>query len=81
MTVEDLAAFLRRSTKTVYRYAAQRRIPHMRSPGGQLLFDRQAVLNAMRLDADSGAPPPATCQSAAAPVLAAMASDLTTLNA
>ena len=82
LTVDDVATWLRCSTKSIRRRVRNHRLPAVRGPSGRLLFDRLAVLATLRPTSDDGAPASAACsEQVATPALAAMASDLTTLNA
>lgn len=45
LSVEELAERLGVSKITVYRWVKDRRIPHVRLPGGDIRFDQQKVEN------------------------------------
>ncbi len=82
LTVDDVATWLLCSTKSIRRRVHDHRLPAVRGPGGRLLFDRHAVMAALRPASDDGANVPADCPVQIPNLsLAAMASDLTTLNA
>jgi excisionase family DNA binding protein len=50
LTTKEAAAFIRRSPWTLRQYAATNQIPFYRLPGGQLLFDRSALLEWLRIE-------------------------------
>ncbi len=80
-TIDDAAALLRCSTKSIRRHVHAGRLPALRGPGGRLLFDVQALRTALRPAVEDCSTPYTACPPAAAPVLASLAGDLTTLNA
>ena len=81
LTIDGAADLLHCSTKSIRRHVHAGRLPAMRGPGGRLLFEQQALRDSLRPAVSDVADLHETNQSAASTVLAAMASDLTTLNA
>ena len=82
LTIDDIAHCLRCSTKSIRRHVHAGRLPALRGPGGRLLFDQQAVRDALRpATASNAGTSHETTAEPANTSLAAMASDLTTLNA
>jgi len=81
LTIDDAAALLRCSTKSIRRHVHAGRLPALRGPGGRLLFDVQALRTALRPAVCDSSVPYAVCSPAATPVLANLAGDLTNLNA
>jgi len=82
LTIDDIANWLRCSTKSIRRHVHAGRLPALRGPGGRLLFDQQAVRDALRPATDNNAG--TSHETAAEPAdmsLATLASVLTTLNA
>ncbi len=78
LVIDEVAAMLRSSTKTIYRQVKAGRIPALKGPGGHLLFDRRAVLASLLPTAPgalSADPSPAPSLPG---VIADLANDLTT---
>jgi excisionase family DNA binding protein len=80
LTIDDAAVLLRCSTKSIRRHVHAGNLPALRGPGGRLLFESQSLRQALCPAVGGTASRPTVSQPATA-ALAAMASDLTTLNA
>lgn len=48
LLIDEVAALLRCSTKTIRRHITAGRIPALKGPGGHLLFDRRVVLASLQ---------------------------------
>lgn len=81
LTIDDAATLLRCSTKSIRRHVHAGRLPALRGPGGRLLFESQSLRQALCPAVGGTAARTAVSQPATVAALAAMASDLTTINA